>query len=295
MIRGSGQKGQQVGNQVVPYLSGMAELHAVGMRSAFDRTRSHDEPVTPLEMVAVIAAGMGAGAINAVVGSGSLISFPTLLAVGYSPVTANVSNNIGLVPGSLSGIFGYRRELEGQAPRVRKLAVGSIVGSLVGAGLLLQLPASVFDQVVPFFVLGAALLMAVQPRVSRWVTERRKDDAPDVHIVAVLATFLAGVYGGYFGAAQGIILLAVLGIMVPDDIHRSNAVKNVLAGLVNAVAALYFIVFANVAWEAVALVAVGAVVGGALGARYGRRIPPVVLRRLVIAIGLIVAAKLFLA
>ena len=251
--------------------------------------------MTPLEMVAVIAAGMGAGAINAVVGSGSLISFPTLLAVGYSPVTANVSNNIGLVPGSLSGIFGYRRELEGQASRVRKLAIGSIVGSLVGAGLLLALPASVFDRVVPFFVLGASLLMVVQPRVSRWVSERRNEDAPDVHVVAVLATFVAGVYGGYFGAAQGIILLAVLGIMVPDDIHRSNAVKNVLAGLVNSVAAAYFIAFADVAWEAVALVAVGAVVGGALGARYGRRIPPVALRRLVIAIGLIVAAKLFLA
>jgi hypothetical protein len=251
--------------------------------------------VTPLDAVAVVAAGLGAGAINAVVGSGSLISFPTLLAVGYAPVTANVSNNIGLVPGSLSGIFGYRRELAGQGPRVRKLAVGSIVGSLVGAGLLLQLPASVFDQVVPFFVLGASLLMAVQPRVSRWVSSRRSEDAPDVHIVAVLATFMAGVYGGYFGAAQGIILLAVLGILVPDDIHRSNAVKNVLAGLVNGVAAAYFIAFADVAWEAVALVAVGAVVGGALGARYGRRIPPVALRRLVIAIGLIVAAKLFLS
>jgi uncharacterized membrane protein YfcA len=251
--------------------------------------------VTPFEAVAVIAAGLAAGAINAVVGSGSLISFPTLLAVGYSPVTANVSNNIGLVPGSLSGIHGYRRELAGQGARVRKLAIGSATGSLVGAALLLLLPAEVFDQVVPFFVLGAAILMALQPRVSRWVSARRADDAPDVHLVAVLATFLAGVYGGYFGAAQGIILLAVLGIMVPDDIHRSNAVKNVLAGLVNMVAAAYFIVFADVAWEAVALVAIGAVAGGALGARYGRRIPPVALRRLVIAVGVIVAARLFLS
>lgn len=251
--------------------------------------------MTPLESVAIVAAGLAAGAINAIVGSGSLITFPTLLAVGYAPVTANVSSNIGLVPGSVSGIFGYRRELAGQATRVRKLASGSIIGSLVGAGLLLQLPASVFDQVVPFFILGASVLMAVQPRLSRWVSSRRKDDAPDVHIVAVLATFLAGVYGGYFGAAQGIILLSVLGILVPDDIHRSNAVKNVLAGLVNGVAAIYFIAFANVAWEAVVLVAAGSVVGGALGARYGRRIPPLALRRLVIAVGLIVAAKLFLA
>jgi hypothetical protein len=250
--------------------------------------------VTPFEAVAVVAAGLAAGAINAVVGSGSLISFPTLLAVGYAPVTANVSNNIGLVPGSISGVFGYRRELAGQASRVRTLAVGSIVGSLIGAALLLALPAEVFDQVVPFFVLGAAILMALQPRVSRWVSARRADDAPDVHFVAVLATFVAGIYGGYFGAAQGIILLAVLGIMVPDDIHRSNAVKNVLAGTVNTVAAVFFIIFAHVAWEAVALVAIGAVAGGALGARYGRRIPPVALRRLVIAVGVVVSAKLFL-
>jgi uncharacterized protein len=251
--------------------------------------------LTPLESVAVVAAGLGAGAINAVVGSGSLISFPTLLAVGYTPVTANVSNNIGLVPGSVAGVLGYRRELAGQASRVRKLAVGSILGSLLGASLLLTLPASVFDRVVPFFVLGASLLMAVQPKVSRWVSARRADDAPDVHVFAVLATFVAGVYGGYFGAAQGIILLAVLGILVPDDLQRSNAVKNVLAGLVNSVAAVYFILFAHVAWEAVALVATGSVVGGALGARYGRRIPPVALRRLVIAVGVIVSIRLFVA
>ena len=127
------------------------------------------------------------------------------------------------------------------------------------------------------------------------MSSRRRADAPDVHLVAVLTTFVAGVYGGYFGAAQGIILLAVLGILVPDDIHRSNAVKNVLAGLVNAVAAVYFILFATVAWEAVALVAIGSVFGGALGARYGRRIPPIVLRRIVIAVGVIVSIRLFVA
>jgi uncharacterized membrane protein YfcA len=250
--------------------------------------------LTGLESVAVVAAGLGAGAINAVVGSGGLITFPTLLAVGYTPVTANVSSNIGLVPGSVSGIFGYRRELVGQGTRVRTLAIGSITGSLVGAALLLKLPAEVFDRVVPFFVLGASILMALQPRLARAVSNRRKDDAPDVRVVAVLATFLAGVYGGYFGAAQGIILLAILGILVPDNLQRSNAAKNVLAGLVNTVAAVYFIAFAHVAWEAVALVAIGSVVGGALGARYGRRIPPAALRRLVIAVGLVVSARLFL-
>src|SRR5690349_2873350 len=176
---------------------------------------------------------MGAGAVNAVVGSGSLISFPTLLAVGYAPVTANVSNNIGLVPGSMSAVFGFRRELEGQGRRARLLATGSATGSLIGAALLLTLPSEVFDAVVPILVIGAALLMAFQPRLSRWVAGRRQDDAPDVGPLPVLITFLAGIYGGYFGAAQGIILLTMLSILVPDDLKRSNAVKNLLAGIVN--------------------------------------------------------------
>lgn len=250
--------------------------------------------MTPIEALAVVAAGAGAGFVNAVVGSGSLITFPTLLAVGYPPVTANVSNNIGLVPGSIAGVHGYRRELRGQMSRVRTLAVGSASGAVVGATLLLTLPSDVFDAVVPVLVLVAVGLMIVQPRLSRWVADRRPDDARDVGFVPVLLVFLAGVYGGYFGAAQGILLLGILGVFVPDDIHRSNALKNVLAGTVNAVAAIAFILFADVAWEAVALVAVGATAGGALGAKIGRTIPPTVLRVLVIALGLFVAARLIL-
>jgi hypothetical protein len=246
------------------------------------------------DALAVIAAGMAAGTVNAVVGSGSLITFPTLLAVGYAPVTANVSNNIGLVPGSISGVYGYRRELRGQGSRVRTLAAGSASGALVGATLLLTLPAEVFDTIVPVLVLAACVLMAVQPRLSVWVAGRRAEDARDVGFLPVLIAFGAGIYGGYFGAAQGVILLAMLSVFVPDHLQRSNALKNVLAGTVNSVAAVLFIVFADVAWEAVALVAVGAVVGGGLGARYGRRIPPTVLRVLVIALGLGVAAKLLL-
>ncbi len=242
----------------------------------------------------MIAAGCGAGFVNAVVGSGSLITFPTLLAVGYPPVTANVSNNIGLVPGSVAGALGYRRELEGQGTRVRTLAVASATGGACGAALLLTLPSTVFDAIVPVLVLIAVALMAVQPRLSRWVAHRRPDDARDVSVVALGLVFLTGVYGGYFGAAQGILLLGILGVFVPDDLHRSNAAKNVLAGTVNAVAALAFILFADVAWEAAALIAVGAVVGGVLGARVGRRIPPTVLRVLVITLGLFVAGRLVL-
>lgn len=247
-----------------------------------------------LEILAVVASGMGAGFVNAVVGSGSLITFPTLLAVGYAPVTANVSNNIGLVPGSITGAWGFRRELEGQGQRVRTLAVGSASGALMGAFLLLRLPASVFDKVVPILVLLAVALMIVQPRLARFVASRRKEGAREVGFVPVALVFLAGCYGGYFGAAQGIILLAILGVFLPDDLTRSNAVKNVLAGLVNAVAAVFFVIFAEVAWEAVAAVAAGAVVGGWLGAKVGRRIPPIVLRVLVVVIGLFVAVRLLL-
>jgi uncharacterized protein len=242
----------------------------------------------------VVLAGVGAGAVNAVIGSGSLITFPTLLAVGYSPVVANVSNNIGVVPGSVFGSIGFRRELQGQGSRVRTLAIASGLGGLTGAILLLTLPSEVFDAVVPILVLMACALMAAQPRLSAWVASRRPEGARDVGPAPLAIGYLAGIYGGYFGAAQGVILLAMLAVFVPDDLTRSNALKNVLAGTVNAVAAVVFIFFADVAWEAVALVAVGAAVGGTLGAQVGRRVPAPVLRALVIVLGLVVAVTLIL-
>jgi uncharacterized membrane protein YfcA len=251
--------------------------------------------VSWFEAVAIVAAGMAAGGVNAVVGSGSLITFPTLLAFGYAPVVANVSNNIGLVPGAISGAFGYRRELRGQGRRARTLAVGSGLGGLTGAVLLLTLPADVFDAIVPALVLLASVLMAAQPRLSSWMAARRVDRARDVGAGPLAVVFLAGIYGGYFGAAQGIILLSTLAVLVPDDLRRTNALKNVLAGTVNGVAALLFIVFADVAWSAVGLIAVGSVIGAALGASVGRRIPTNVLRAMVIALGVGVAVRLILS
>jgi uncharacterized membrane protein YfcA len=248
--------------------------------------------VTGWEAVLVVLAGIGAGGVNAVVGSGSLITFPTLLAVGYTPVVANVSNNIGVVPGSVFGSIGFRRELEGQGKRARTLACASGLGGLTGAILLLVLPSEVFDAVVPILVLLACALMALQPRLAAWVAGRRPEGARDVGWAPLSIAFAAGIYGGYFGAAQGVILLAMLAVFVPDDMKRSNALKNVLAGTVNAVAAVVFIFFADVAWEAVACVALGAAIGGTLGAQIGRRIPPAVLRALVIVLGLVVATKL---
>jgi uncharacterized membrane protein YfcA len=245
-------------------------------------------------MVAVVAAGMAAGGVNAVIGSGSLITFPTLLAVGLPPVVANVSNNIGLVPGTVSSVVGYRRELRGQGRRARTLGVASALGGVTGATLLLTLPSDVFDAVVPILVLAACGLMVAQPRVSAWVADRRPDDARDIGVAPLAIGFGAGIYGGYFGAAQGVILLSMLAVFVPDELRRSNALKNVLAGTVNTVAALIFIVFADVDWRAVALVAAGAVVGGALGAKVGRRVPPAVLRAAVVVLGIGVAVRLLL-
>jgi uncharacterized protein len=241
--------------------------------------------VTLGEYVAVFMAGGVAGMVNTIVGSGSLVTFPTLLAVGYPSVTANVSNTVGLVFGGVSGAWGYRRELRGQGRRVAPLAAGSAVGALVGGILLLSLPDKVFDAVVPVLILLAVALMAFKPTP--------KHGAERDHVVpATGGTFLTGIYGGYFGAAQGVILLAVLRLAFTDDLQRLNAVKNVLASLANAVAAVLFIAAADVAWEAAALIAAGSIVGGALGANYGRRLPEEWLRRIVIVGGTVVAVIL---
>jgi uncharacterized protein len=247
--------------------------------------------VTVLEGVAIFAAGVGAGTINVVVGSGTLITFPVLLACGYAPVPANVSNTLGLVPGSLSGAIGYRRELAGQRSRVVRFGAASLVGGIAGAVALLELPASAFEAIVPAFIAIALVLIVLQPRISRRLAQRR---APTGHggLGTVLAVFCSGVYGGYFGAAQGILLLAILGLTLPDDLQRINAVKNVLAMLVNLVAGVVFIFVADVRWEVVALIAVGSIVGGTMGARYGRRLPPPVLRAVIVVVGVTAIVRL---
>jgi hypothetical protein len=243
--------------------------------------------MTELEALAVLVAGAVAGGVNTVVGSGSLITFPTLLAVGYPPVVANVSNTVGLVPGGVSGAIGYRRELRGQWRRTATLAVGTTIGAAAGGVLLLELPAGVFDAVVPALILLAVALMALRPTG----TVREGPDRTPAGVAAALGT---GVYGGYFGAAQGIILLSLLRLCFNDDLQRLNGVKNVLAGVANAVAAILFIAVAEVAWAAALLIAVGSVVGAQVGARYGRRLPQEALRRIVIVYGAIVAVVLIL-
>jgi uncharacterized membrane protein YfcA len=244
------------------------------------------------EIAAIAAAGMAAGAINTLVGSGSLITFPVLLAFGYAPVTANVSNTVGLVPGAVAGAIGYHRELTGQRTRVWRFGAASLLGGITGAVLLLVLPASAFRAIVPVFIGIALVSIVLQPRLDRLVAERRPAPEADGTGLPRVLVYLAGVYGGYFSAAQGILLLAILGPALPDDLQRVNALKNVLAAIVNVVAALVFVLVAHVAWGPAALIAAGSVVGAQLAAHYGRLLSPDALRAVIVAVGIAAIVQL---
>jgi uncharacterized membrane protein YfcA len=248
--------------------------------------------MSPFEVVAIFAAGVVAGTINTVVGSGTLFTFPVLLGFGYSPVVANVSNTVGLVPGSATGAFGYRRELAGQRRRVMALAVASVTGGIIGAVLLLSLPASAFKAIVPVFIAVALVLIVMQPRLSGWLAARRPQGRQVPGPLATLGVFAGGIYGGYFGAAQGILVLAILTLSLDDDLQRLNAVKVVLTGLVNLVAGLVFVIAADVAWAPAALIAAGSTLGGVLGAHVGRRLAPGVLRAVIVVVGVVAIVRL---
>jgi hypothetical protein len=244
------------------------------------------------EIIAIAFAGLAAGAINTLVGSGTLITFPVLLAFGYAPVTANVSNTIGLAPGNLSGAIGYRRELAGQRERAIRLGACSLAGGITGAVLLLVLPASAFKAIVPVFIALALVLTVLQPRLARWLSTREIDLERKGAMLVPLAVYLTGVYGGYFGAAQGILLLGILGVALAQSLQRTNALKNVLVGLVNGVAGLYFAFAAHVDWGPAAIIACTAIVGAQLGARYGRRLPPDALRAVIVVVGVFAIVRL---
>jgi uncharacterized membrane protein YfcA len=311
--------------------------------------------VPPLQALAIFAAGLAAGTINTVVGSGTLITFPTLLAFGYPPVLANVSNNVGLVPGVASGVHGYRAELRGQRRRIIRLGSASACGGLLGAILLLVLPAGAFQAIVPALIGVAVVMVLVQPRLARWMARRQvtrspapaggadpppgRPEAPRDTVAAEPAdgsatspaggtaagatrtetatavgvltatddsrgadaiggpvlwflVFCAGVYGGYFGAAQGVLLIGMLGIAFADTLQRINAVKNVLAGLVNGLAAIVFIALTHIDWRVAGLIAAGSILGGQVGARIGRRLPPWALRLLIVCVGVAALIKL---
>ncbi len=244
------------------------------------------------EVIAIALAGMAAGTINTMVGSGTLITFPVLLAFGYAPVTANVTNTVGLVPGSASGAIGYRRELSGQRGRAIRLGSMSVLGGITGAVLLLVLPAATFKAVVPVFIGLALVLILVQPKLNAWLVKREIDLDRHGAWLTPPAVYVTGVYGGYFGAAQGILLLGILGVTLAQDMQRTNALKNVLAGLTNGVAGVYFVIAADVKWAPAAIIAGSSIVGAQLGARYGRRLPPGALRGLIVVVGVSAIVRL---
>lgn len=248
--------------------------------------------MTPLEAAAIFGAGLAAGTINTIVGSGSLITFPTLLAFGYRPLDANVSNTVGLVPGSLSGALGYRRELVGQRSRAIRLGISSCAGGLTGGLLLLAFPGA-FEAIVPILIAVALILVAAGPRLSKALARHRHAEAHRSWPMAVLF-FCTAVYGGYFGAGMGIIMIALLTIFVPDDIQRLNGLKNVLAAIINGIAAILFVAVAPVHADLALLIAAGSIIGGQVGSKVGRRLPARALRAAIICVGLVAEAKLLL-
>jgi uncharacterized membrane protein YfcA len=248
--------------------------------------------LSPVHAVVIFFAGLAAGTINTVVGSGTLITFPTLIGFGYQPLTANVSNNIGLVPGTISGAIGYRALLVGQRQRMIPLAIASTLGGSLGAVLLLTLPANAFKDIVPFFIGIALVLILTQSRISKLLGHKKRHASAGAGPGAIIGCFCSGIYGGYFGAAQGIMLLAILGLTMDDKLQRLNALKVVLAGLVNLLAGIIFVFAAHVDWAVAGLIAAGSVIGGVVGSRYGQRLSPKALRALIVAVGVFAIVRL---
>jgi uncharacterized membrane protein YfcA len=243
--------------------------------------------------VLIFVAGLWAGTINTVVGSGTLVTFPVLVTLGYPPVTATTSNAIGLIPGTVTGSIGYRRELAGQRARILRLAVASTAGAVLGTVLLLSLPHRAFEVIVPWLIGLALVLVIVQPKLSTWLA-RRGERPEHGGLLLFVLVFLLGIYGGYFTAAQGIMLVAVFGLLLAEPLQRLNGLKNVLTAVVNTVAGVIYAVVAPVSWPVVALLAVSSTLGGLLGAKIGRRFSPRVLRAMIVLIGLAAIVKLVL-
>ena len=252
--------------------------------------------MSALQAIALLLAGLAAGTINTIVGSGTLITFPTLLFFGYPPLVANVSNTVGLVAGGVTGIHGYRAELDGQGSNLRRLAPASLLGAVTGALLLLVLPAKAFETIVPVLIGAAVVLVIAGPWLQAKAAARHTDTGHGRRgqVLLVGGVYLAGVYGGYFGAAQGVLLVGIMSVLMTESLQRINGFKNVLGTIVNAVAAVTFILVARdqVDWAVAALIALGALMGGYVGAHVGRRLSPRALRAFIVVIGVTAIAKM---
>lgn len=257
--------------------------------------------VSLIEILLIGLAGVWAGTINAVVGSGTLVTFPVLVAFGFQPVVASMSNSVGLVAGGVSGTWGYRRELQGQWKRLGWQIPGSLLGAITGSWLLLHLPEDSFKKVVPVLLAIALVMVVTQTRIQAWIRRRAEEQGRDHrvisrgrHVALFVGTYLAGVYGGYFAAAQGILLIGMMGVLLPESMQRLNAAKNLLSLVVNVVAAAAYtlVAFHRINWAAAGLIAVGSLAGGFIGAGVGRRLSPTVLRTIIVILGLIAIWRL---
>ncbi|GAC1629051.1 MAG: sulfite exporter TauE/SafE family protein [Chloroflexota bacterium] len=256
---------------------------------------AHTPPLGPWQVAVLVGAAFLAGAVNAVAGGGSLISFPALLVVGYPALAANVTNTVALLPGYLGGTLAYRSELQGQRDRIWVLGGASLLGAVVGSVLLVVSSTAVFRQIVPGLIIFACGLLAVQPWVGRLVRSLQKSEGAEHHAVPFLiAQFLGSIYGAYFGAGMGVLMLAVLGIFLTDTLQRLNALKGLLSLVVTVVAALYFALFGPVVWLPAIVMAGASMAGGQVGVVVARRLSPVWLRGLVVVFGIVVAVRLLL-
>jgi len=247
--------------------------------------------LTPSHIVFLLLGGLGAGIFNGVAGGGSLISFPLLLALGYPALTANITNTVGIWPGYAGGAAGFRHEIGGQRERLVRLSPVAVIGGIAGAILLLTTSSAAFRSLAPWLVLGASLLFAAQPLLKRALGGPHTPPRTRPFLL-VGGTFVASVYGGYFGAGLGVMLLAILGLALPDSILRTSGLRTALSILVNGVAAAVFLIHGGLAWRAVGLLAIGSLFGGWIGARVALAIPAVALRVVVIAVGLATVVKL---
>lgn len=243
------------------------------------------------EATMLVLVGMVAGTMNSVIGSGGLVTFPALLAFGYSPLVANMTNNMGVLPGALSAAYAYRRELKTQWSRIVRLSALSLVGGFGGAILLLVLPAAAFKRIVPILIALALILIIFQPRIQRRIAQRETEHRRHI-VMRDSGIFLTGIYGGYFGAAQGILLMSILGAVIDESIQKLNSIKIMLAVSANTAAAIVFIFRGGIAWEAAGAIAVGSIIGGQVGAHIGRRLPTPVYRGFIVLVGLVAIAKL---